>query len=51
MAVEPATTVTSDPTGHEMEAHVRDYAGFTRMLKAGTITVAIIALFILFIIS
>ena len=48
MAVEPATT---EPTGHEMEAHVRDYAGFTKMFKMGTIIVAIIALFILFIIS
>lgn len=48
MAVEPVTT---EPTGQEMEAHIRDYAGFTKMLKMSTIAVAIIALFILFIIS
>jgi hypothetical protein len=48
MAVEPATNET--PTG-DLEAHVRDYSGFTRMLKISAIISFITAMIVLVVIS
>ena len=48
MAVEPGTNDT--PTG-DLEAHVRDYSGFTRMLKLGAIISFIVAMIVLVLIS
>jgi hypothetical protein len=48
MAVEPST---NEPTRHEMQAHVRDYAKFTHLFKYGAIVVFIIAMTVLLIIG
>ena len=48
MAIEPSTT---EPTRHEMQVHVRDYAKFTNLFKYGAIGVFIIAMIILWIIG
>ena len=48
MAVEHATT---DSRDGDFEAHVRNYAGFTRLFKWGAIVVFVSTMLILFIIS
>lgn len=48
MAIEPPTT---EPTRPHMEAHVRDYAKFTHLLKYGAIIVFVVAMVVLLIIG
>jgi hypothetical protein len=48
MAVEPSTT---EPTRHEMAAHVHDYAKFTKLFKYGAIAAFIIAMIVVLIIG
>jgi hypothetical protein len=48
MAVEPAT---DDAHAQDIEAHVRDYSGFTKMLKYTAIVCFLIAMVVMMIIS
>lgn len=48
MAVEPAD---QEMSSQDMQAHVRDYSGFTTLLKWGAIVSFITALIVMFLIS
>ena len=48
MAVEPAT---NDTHSQDIQAHVRDYSGFTRLLKYGAIISFVTAMIVLVVIS
>ena len=48
MAAEPAT---NEPVQQDMQMHVRDYAGFTKLFTYGAIFSFAIAMIVLFIIS
>jgi hypothetical protein len=48
MAVEPANNETAT---QDIQAHVRDYAGFTNLFSYGAIAVFVIGIVVLFIIA
>ncbi len=48
MAVEPAT---NEPVTQDMNAHVRDYTGFTKLFLYGAIAAFTIGIIVLFIIA
>jgi len=48
MAVEPSTNETAT---QDMQAHVRDYAGFTQLFTYGAIVSFVIGIIVLFIIA